>query len=244
MIVRSMGNGMVNGITATQGELILGDLTTSGAAGDEYVKRYCATRSQPMWPIIPNLLENNPYMLGLERGLYDFAPIDFTSNETLSESLGRREAELAMLPEALDGRIFGLLMPERSPSSPRIRCQADRAANPAGGRRGRSDRRSQCADRDIGAARRRRGAMLAFAGGLYRLDPEAATGILRGRRLEALEPDRAPHQVDWENRMNADLDPEIFPLGVGGVEMRNQLIEAIRFRYIDLAYGHGSRKAS
>ena len=42
--------------------------------------------------------------------------------------------------------------------------------------------------------------------------------------------------------MNADLDPEIFPLGVGGVEMRNQLIEAIRFRYIDLAYGHGIEK--
>ena len=243
VIVRSMGNGMVNGITATQGELILGDLTTSGAAGDEYVKALLRDQIAANLAHHTDLLENNPYMLGLERGLYDFAPIDFTSNETLSESLGRREAELAMLPEALDGRIFGLLMPgevtqlaQEFAARP-IEQQIPLVAGVVGAIGDPNVLTATLAQLGGGE-----GHMLAFAGGLYRLDPEAATGILRGRRLEALEPDRAPHQVDWENRMNADLDPEIFPLGVGGVEMRNQLIEAIRFRYIDLAYSHGLEK--
>ena len=242
VIARSMGNDVVNGLTAAQGEKALGELTFD-VAGDLYVDALLRDQIAANLAHHADLLENNPYMLGHERGLYDFAPIDFSNNEAITESLGRREAELAMLPEALDGRIFGLLTPgevtklARQFAADPIEQQIPLVAGVVGAISDPNVLTATLAQLAGGE-----GHMLAVAGGLYRFDPEAATGILRGQRLEALEPDRAPHQVDWENRMNADLDPEIFPLGVGGVEMRNQLIEAIRFLYIDLAYSHGLEK--
>jgi hypothetical protein len=211
----------------------------SDMRGDRYMQARVLDQLESRAARQDKLREESPNLLGVEKGLYEFAPIDMSSAEGISRGLATRSRQNAVL-SALEGRAYdNLLLPQEALAL----GEAWRTADVAG-RLGILDGIAASGVKpdqvraSIAALAGDEGThALAAAAVLQSVNPAAAKGIVRGQWLVTQDPKRAPKPEDWVEQTEIAFPPTL--VTPDREDARQGLLSAVRYRYIDMAYRAG-----
>lgn len=211
-----------------------------GPGGDEAAVAWITEGVNAQRDHIDDLRATNPIREAVEAGYVTTTPIDFTSPDAITAELSARAQGVARFRIAralpamslLDAREAQELALRWSSIPVDQRIALATAI-------GRGIRDGDTLRATLGSIAGEGATALAFAAGLVAVSPADAEGIVRGQQILAADPSRAPKAAEWAEDINAALPVAMFSGLAEDEPMRQAVMTAVMYRYVDLAHRAG-----